>query len=75
MKTENESQKKALKKAFLNGQRLTCLDILYQFRCMNAKGRIYDLRREGLPIKTEMKQTSSGKRVGVYFIETKKVLI
>lgn len=74
MSENSESQKLALKKAFLNGQRLTCLDILYQFKCMNAKGRIHDLRREGLPIKTEMKQTRHGKRVGVYFIETKKIL-
>lgn len=69
---ETESQVKEIRKALKNGQRLTCLDILYQFKCINAKGRIHDLRNEGLPIETKMMQLANGKRVAVYYLEEPK---
>ena len=61
-----ESQSKKILKALKNGEKLTGLDILKRFNCLNYKGRISDLRRLGYPIKTKMIKTKSGKRIGEY---------
>ncbi len=63
-----ESQIKRIEQALLNGERLTGLDILMRFQCLNYKGRIHDLRRSGLPIETKMVHLPNGKTVAEYFI-------
>jgi hypothetical protein len=63
-----QSQIKRIEQALLNGERLTGLDILMRFQCMNYKGRIHDLRRAGLPIKTQMVHLPNGKTIAEYFI-------
>jgi hypothetical protein len=45
-----ESQNRQILAALENGQRLTAIDILYQFQSLRASGRIYDLRMKGYNI-------------------------
>jgi hypothetical protein len=62
------SQARKILSAMEQGHKLTCLDILRDFGCMNAKGRIFELRRDGHPITDEWITTSGGARVKRYFI-------
>jgi len=64
-----ESQETQILAAMENGRKLTCLDILRDFHCMNAKGRIHELRNAGHPITDEWVKTEGGARVKRYFIE------
>jgi len=64
-----ESHVKQITKALEQGQKLTGMDILLKFDCMNYKGRIHDIRRKGLPVRTTMCETQSGKRIAVYSLE------
>lgn len=70
METETSATK--IRKALERGEKLTALEILSRFNCMNAKGRIFDLRRSGVPIHTEMIKIPSGKRIAQYSIITSK---
>jgi len=51
------------------GQRLTALEALNGFGCMNLKGRIWDIKQMGYSIEKEWIETSSGKRIAQYYIE------
>jgi len=51
------------------GEKLTGLDILNRFHCLNYKGRIHDLRRKGLPIHTQMVKLENGKEIAQYSIK------
>lgn len=60
-----------IKKHLEDGKRITSLEALNFFDCMNLKGRIFDLRSEpyNLPIQTKMiKLKRSGKYVAQYFL-------
>ncbi|MFX1588987.1 MAG: helix-turn-helix domain-containing protein [Promethearchaeota archaeon] len=48
------SQKEQILQALISDQKLTKMDILRRFGCWNSGGRIFELRQEGWPIKTEM---------------------
>jgi len=66
-----ESQNKRIKAHLLSGRSLTPLDALYQFGTFRLGARINDLKREGVPIKSELIEiTSDGKkkRVAKYSI-------
>lgn len=65
------SQLKQLRKALESGEKLTGMDILNKFNCMNYKGRIADLRAAGVPIATKMVKLHSRKRVALYYIPMK----
>ncbi len=67
-----ESQNKQILSALENGQRLTAIDILYQFQSLRASGRIFDLRQQGHDIKTQMISLGNGKRVAQYSMKPKK---
>jgi hypothetical protein len=54
-----ESQCKLIKAHLLSGKSLTSLEALYSFGCFNLKGRIWDLKQQGLKIKTEMTEVTS----------------
>ena len=64
------SQCERIQKALERGDRLTGMQILNRFNCLNYKGRISDLRSSGVAIKTEMVKTQSGKRVAEYSLVT-----
>jgi len=69
MKTE--TQNKSIKKYLIDGNSLTSLEALNLFGCLRLSGRIYDLKKEGLPISARDKKTASGKRVAEYYIDKK----
>lgn len=50
MKSQNEK----IKKYLLNGKKLTPLQALRMFGCFRLSGRVYDLKKEGLKIKTDL---------------------
>ena len=60
--TQNQQIEKHLK----SGKSITAMDALVMFRCLNLKGRIYELRQSGMNIKTDMITTTTGKRIGKY---------
>ena len=64
--TTRASQASAIRSALLAGRALTPIDALNEFGCFRLGGRIYDLKREGLAIETEMVEVASGKRVAQY---------
>lgn len=70
-----ESQNRQILAALENGQRLTAIDILYQFQSLRASGRIFDLRQQGYNIKTKMIKLGNGKRVAQYSMNQKEQLI
>ena len=63
------SQAQRILEALQSGRRLTCLDILRDFACMNAKGRLFELRRAGHPIVDEWVKTANGARVKRYYLK------
>lgn len=67
-----ESQCVQIKRDLLKGRRITALDALKRYNCLNLKGRIFDLRSDGLPVVTQMMLTKTKKRIAVYYVETKK---
>jgi len=62
MKTQSERILKALK----CGRKLTKLDMLNEFDCMNSGARINELRNGGYSIVTNMIEVASGKHVAEY---------
>jgi hypothetical protein len=60
------SQIEEIKSYLLSGKSLTSLDGLRLFQCWSLTQRIFDLRRKGLAIETEMILLESGKRVARY---------
>lgn len=64
------SQKEKIKKALLAGRKLTCLDGLKMFDCLNLRNRIVEIIREGeYKISKGWKVTRSKKRVRTYSID------
>ena len=51
------------------GARLTPLDALHGCGCFRLGARIYDLRREGMPIVKRMVDTDGGSKVAEYRLE------
>lgn len=64
---KRDSQANAILQAMLKGRKLTCVDILY-LGCLNAKGRISELRKAGHRIEDEWVKVN-GARVKRYFIK------
>lgn len=60
------SQSEEIKSYLLSGKSLTSLDGLRLFKCWSLTQRVFDLRRQGLIIETEMIFLESGKRVARY---------
>jgi hypothetical protein len=54
-----ESQNNRIKAHLLSGKSITGLDALYLYGCFRLSGRIYDLKQQGLKIKTEMVEVTS----------------
>ena len=64
------SQSEEIKTYLLTGGSLTSLDGLRLFKCWSLTQRIFDLRRQGLTIETEMILLESGKRVARYKLKS-----
>jgi hypothetical protein len=55
-----ETQNKLIKEHLQKGNALTPLDALYKFQCWSLSSRISDLRKQGLNIKSELIEITSG---------------
>lgn len=64
-----KTQKEKIREYIVNGGTLTPLDALEKFGCFRLATRIFELKKEGLDIKTEMVENeATGKRYAKYFI-------
>ena len=61
------SQTKAIKKHLENGNSITAFDALQRFGCLRLSGRIYDLRRNGVAVKSRTVKVNQ-KRVSEYYL-------
>ncbi len=59
------SQNLAIRAMLESGGRLTPLEALNKFGCLRLSGRIYDLKKQGMNISTQMVERG-GKRVAEY---------
>lgn len=66
---EFPSQKAQVRKHIIEGKSITQLEALNKFGSLRLSAIVFDLREEGLPIKTEIIQVSPKKRVAKYYIE------
>jgi hypothetical protein len=51
-----ESQNLQIRKHLESGKSITPLEALSRYGCLRLGARIYDLKRDGLPVKTEIKR-------------------
>lgn len=63
-----KSQAQLILEALQRGERLTKMDILDRFDCMNSGARILELRQKGQEIETTMVTLPSGKTVAEYWL-------
>jgi hypothetical protein len=68
------SQKDVLLKALQSGQSLTTLEALQQYGVMALSQRMTELQRAGYPVKSEMIDLPTGKRVARYSWEGQREL-
>ena len=64
-----KSQAQLILEALQRGERLTKMDMLNRFDCMNGGGRIFDLKQKGWPVKKDMITLPSGKTVAEYWLQ------
>lgn len=70
MTNQKRSQKERILNFMLRGNKITCLDGLKKFDCLNVRNRIVEIAREGkYKITKAWKVTKSKKRVRVYSID------
>ena len=51
-----ESQNLQIRKHLESGKTITPLEALRRYDCLRLGARIYDLKQDGLPVKTEIKR-------------------
>ena len=68
------SQKDVLLKALQSGQSLTTLEALQRYGVMALSQRMTELQRAGYPVKSEMIDLPTGKRVARYSWEGQREL-
>lgn len=63
------SQSERILAALKSGRKLTPLIALQDFGCLRLGGRIFDLRKLGYKIQSEMIDVGNGKHVACYHLE------
>jgi len=63
------SQNENIKNHLLQGCELTGLEAFHLFKTLNLAQRIYDLRKQKIPIKDKWLRVSKKKKVKVYYYE------
>jgi hypothetical protein len=58
-----EAQNKLIKEHLQKGRSITAIESLHYFNCFRLAGRIYDLKKQGLKIKSETVEVTSGGKV------------
>lgn len=66
--SETKSQEQQILNWLKAGNALTPLEALERFNALRLGGRIYDLKKHGYKIETEIVKLPSGKRVAAYKI-------
>ena len=61
-----KNQTEAIREHLLSGKKITPLDALNLYGCFRLGARIYDLKRSGMAIKTEIIETQNGKHIAQY---------
>jgi hypothetical protein len=69
MEENKESQNKMILAHMRSGKSITSLEALYLYGCFRLSGRIYDLRSQGIEIKSEFVKIRKGKLVKKYWID------
>ena len=69
-KESSLSQKAQVKKYLMDGNKITPLEALNLFGSLRLAAIVFDLREEGMNIKTEKIMTPSGKYVAEYSLTT-----
>lgn len=64
-----KSQNKQILSWLQSGRPLTTLDAIKRFGCLKLNSRIFDLRKEGHNIHTQMSQISKRKRIAIYTLK------
>lgn len=64
-----KAQKERILAHLKTGKRLSPLDALFLFNCFRLGARIWDLKQEGYPIKSEIVTNERGKRYSEYWLE------
>ncbi|MBN6711442.1 helix-turn-helix domain-containing protein [Haemophilus haemoglobinophilus] len=65
---QSQSQNARILSALKNGEKLTHLSAEKRFKCLRLGARIYDLKKQGHDIHSQMITVPSGKRVKQYFM-------
>ena len=60
------SQREQIRQHLLAHGSITKLEGLRDYGCMNTGGRVWELKQEGMPIKTVMIACGNGKRCAAY---------
>jgi hypothetical protein len=68
----SQKQADAILAALQQGTALTALDAIKYFGCMRLGARVYDLKKQGYQIKSQMVTVPSGKRVAQYSLISPK---
>jgi len=63
-----QSQEQRISKHLKSGKTLTAISALKLFGCFRISARIFQLKKQGMDIKSEIITTASGKRVSRYSI-------
>lgn len=66
-----ESQTVLIRKHLESGKTITPLEALSRYGCLRLGARIYDLKQDGLPVKTEIKRNGR-KRFAEYSLYNKR---
>lgn len=61
-----ESQREGILRYLDRGKNISALVALSEFNCLRLSARIYELRKQGHNIETEMRTVHKGKRIAVY---------
>lgn len=72
MQLTKQSQKLAIQHDLEEGAEITPIDALRDYGCFRLSARIYDLRKDGARIRTEIIDTGKGSRVAKYSLKTTK---
>ena len=69
MTQSTESQNGQISRHLAQGKTITSLEALRLFGCLRLSGRIFELRKRGLNIKSKTVRTLTGKNIAEYYIE------
>ena len=67
-----QTQFRMIIEALKKGEKITPLDALGRFGCFQLPARIFEMKRAGYKIKTEMVELCNGKRVARYYLPKSK---